>query len=132
LTVGATVTDVAGNIATSSDTIVKDTLADISVNFDGFSDEYYNSTEVSNGALVGRVSNVEDGQTISITITDSVGTSVEYSTTVSGGNWTLTDQDYSDFSEGTLTVEATVTDVAGNIATSSDTIVKDTLADISV
>ncbi|MDH5926348.1 Ig-like domain-containing protein [Vibrio lentus] len=132
LTVQATVTDVAGNVAISSDTIVKDTLADINVDFDGFGDEYYNQSEVVDGVLVGTVANVEDGQTISITITDSAGTSVEYSTTVSGGNWTLTDQDYSDFAEGTLTVETTVTDVAGNTATSSDTIVKDTLISIDV
>ncbi|MEZ9671680.1 Ig-like domain-containing protein [Vibrio lentus] len=132
LTVQATVTDVAGNVAISSDTIVKDTLADINVDFDGFGDEYYNQSEVVDGVLVGTVANVEDGQTISITVTDSAGTSVEYSTTVSGGNWTLTDQDYSDFAEGTLTVEATVTDVAGNTATSSDTIVKDTLISIDV
>ncbi|WP_106407400.1 Ig-like domain-containing protein [Vibrio lentus] len=132
LTVQATVTDVAGNVAISSDTIVKDTLANINVDFDGFGDEYYNQSEVVDGVLVGTVANVEDGQTISITITDSAGTSVEYLTTVSGGNWTLTDQDYSDFAEGTLTVEATVTDVAGNTAISSDTIVKDTLISIDV
>ncbi|MEO9494676.1 MAG: Ig-like domain-containing protein [Vibrio splendidus] len=132
LTVEATVTDVAGNTATSSDTIVKDTLADISVNFDGFGDEYYNSAEVSSGALVGTVTNVEDGQTVSITITDVDGKSENYTAIVSGGEWTLIGQDYSGFSEGILTVEATVTDVAGNTATSSDTIVKDTLADISV
>ncbi|WP_253819491.1 Ig-like domain-containing protein, partial [Vibrio cyclitrophicus] len=132
LTVEATVTDVAGNTATSSDTIVKDTLADISVNFDGFGDEYYNSAEVSNGALVGTVTNVEDGQTVSITITDVDGKSENYTAIVSGGEWSLIGQDYSAFAEGTLTVEATVTDVAGNTATSSDTIVKDTLADISV
>ncbi|WP_372050084.1 Ig-like domain-containing protein [Vibrio sp. 10N.261.55.C9] len=132
LTVEASVTDVAGNTATSSDTIVKDTLVSIGVDFSASDDEYYNSAEVSNGALVGTVLNVEDGQTIFITITDSAGTSVDYSTVVSGGTWTLTGQDYSAFAEGTLTVEASVTDVAGNTATSSDTIVKDTLADISV
>ncbi|WP_198593771.1 Ig-like domain-containing protein [Vibrio cyclitrophicus] len=132
LTVEATVSDVAGNTATSSDTIVKDTLADISVNFDGFGDEYYNSAEVSNGALVGTVTNVEDGQTVSITITDVDGKSENYTAIVSGGEWTLVGQDYSGFAEGIMTVEATVTDVAGNTATSSDTIVKDTLADISV
>ncbi|MEZ9644413.1 Ig-like domain-containing protein, partial [Vibrio cyclitrophicus] len=132
LTVEASVTDVAGNTATSSDTIVKDTLADISVDFDGFGDEYYNSAEVSNGALVGTVTNVEDGQEVSITITDIDGKSENYTATVTAGEWTLTGQDYSAFAEGELTVEASVTDIAGNTATSSDTIVKDTLADISV
>ncbi|WP_198926538.1 hypothetical protein, partial [Vibrio cyclitrophicus] len=61
-----------------------DTLADISVNFDGFGDEYYNSAEVSNGTLVGTVTNVEDGQTVSITITDVDGKSESYTAIVSG------------------------------------------------
>ncbi|WP_408063557.1 RTX toxin [Vibrio pelagius] len=132
LTVEASVTDIAGNTATSSDTIIKDTLVSIDVDFDGFSDEYYNQAEVSNGALVGTVANVEDGQTISITITDINGLSQNYSAVVSGGNWTLTGQDYSGFAEGELTVEASVTDIAGNTATSSDTIIKDTLVSIDV
>uniref|UniRef100_UPI00148DC071 T1SS-143 repeat domain-containing protein n=1 Tax=Vibrio cyclitrophicus TaxID=47951 RepID=UPI00148DC071 len=131
LTVEASVTDIAGNTATSSDTIVKDTLADISVDFDGFGDEYYNLAEITNGALVGTVTNVEDGQTITITLTDSLNVSQVYTTTVVGGNWTLTGQDYSGFAEGILTVEASVTDVAGNTVTSSDIIVKDTLASIT-
>nr|PMI92295.1 RTX toxin [Vibrio lentus] len=86
---------------------------------------------MTNGALVGTVADVEDGQTITITITDSLNVSQVYTTTVAGGNWTLTGQDYSDFAEGILTVEASVTDVAGNTVTSSDTIVKDTLASIT-
>ncbi|TKF84704.1 RTX toxin, partial [Vibrio sp. F13] len=131
LTVEATVTDIAGNTTTSSDTIVKDTLADISVDFDGFGDEYYNLAEITNGALVGTVEDVEDGQTITITLTDSLNVSQVYTTTVVGGNWTLTGQDYSGFAEGILTVEASVTDVAGNTVTSSDIIVKDTLASIT-
>ncbi|WP_133152423.1 Ig-like domain-containing protein, partial [Vibrio lentus] len=81
---------------------------------DGFGDEYYNSAEVNNGALVGTVTNVEDGQEVSITITDVDGKSENYTATVAAGEWTLVGQDYSTFAEGTLTVEATVTDVAGN------------------
>ncbi|WP_241814006.1 hypothetical protein, partial [Vibrio cyclitrophicus] len=69
--------------------------------------------EITNGALVGTVTNVEDGQTITITLTDSLNVSQVYTTTVVGGNWTLTGQDYSGFAEGILTVEASVTDVAG-------------------
>ncbi|WP_261383645.1 Ig-like domain-containing protein, partial [Vibrio cyclitrophicus] len=132
LTVVASTTDVAGNTISSTDTIIKDTLVNIGVDFSASDDEFYNQAEVSNGALVGTVANVEDGQTISITITDANGKSVDYSTTVSGGNWTLTGQDYSGFTDGELTVEVSVTDIAGNTATSSDTIVKDTLASIGV
>ncbi|MEZ8412669.1 RTX toxin, partial [Vibrio splendidus] len=132
LTVVASITDVAGNTISSTDTILKDTLVNIGVDFSASDDEFYNQSEVSNGALVGTVANVEDGQTISITITDSQGKFVDYSTTVSGGNWTLTGQDYSAFTEGQLIVEASVIDIAGNTATSTDSIVKDTLASISV
>ena len=80
--------------------------------------------------LVGTIANVEDGQTINISITDSQGTIQEYTTEVSGGTWTLTLQDYSSFAEGELTVVANTIDIAGNPTTATDTIVKDTLANI--
>ncbi len=38
----------------------------------------YNQFEVASGALVGTVENVEDGQIITIVITDSQGVAQEY------------------------------------------------------
>ncbi|WP_261886987.1 T1SS-143 repeat domain-containing protein [Vibrio pomeroyi] len=131
LKVDAVIADDFGNSITANDSTIKDTLATIDVDFDGFGDEFYNKFEVDNGALVGTVTNVEDGQTISISITDSQGLTQEYTTTVSGGTWTLTLQDYSSFAEGELTVIANTIDVAGNPTTATDTIVKDTLASIT-
>ncbi|CAK1849209.1 RTX toxin [Vibrio crassostreae] len=131
LKVDAVIADDFGNIITANDSTIKDTLATIDVDFDGFGDEFYNQFEIANGALVGTVANVEDGQTISISITDSQGLTQEYTTTVSGGTWTLTLQDYSSFAEGELTVIANTIDVAGNPTTATDTIVKDTLASIT-
>ncbi|OBT22394.1 RTX toxin [Vibrio tasmaniensis] len=131
LKVDAIIADDFGNSITASDSTIKDTLATIDVDFDGFGDEFYNQFEISNGVLVGTVANVEDGQTISISITDSQGLTQEYTTTVSGGTWTLVSQDYSSFAEGDLTVVASTVDIAGNPTTATDTIVKDTLASIT-
>lgn len=97
LKVDAVIADEFGNSIAANDSTIKDTLATIDVDFDGFGDEFYNQFEIANGALVGTVANVEDGQTISISITDSQGLTQEYTTTVSGGTWTLTLQDYSSF-----------------------------------
>ncbi|PMM60768.1 RTX toxin [Vibrio splendidus] len=131
LQVDAIIADDFGNSITANDSTIKDTLANIEVDFDGFGDEFYNQFEISNGVLVGTVANVEDGQTISISITDSQGLTQDYTTTVSGGTWTLTLQDYSGFSEGELTVVANTIDIAGNPTSATDTIVKDTLASIT-
>ncbi|MCG9692980.1 RTX toxin [Vibrio sp. Isolate22] len=131
LKVDAVIADEFGNSIAANDSTIKDTLATIDVDFDGFGDEFYNQFEIANGALVGTVANVEDGQTISISITDSQGLTQEYTTIVSGGTWTLTLQDYSSFAEGELTVIANTTDIAGNPTTATDTIIKDTLASIT-
>ncbi|MFA0057035.1 T1SS-143 repeat domain-containing protein [Vibrio echinoideorum] len=131
LQVDAIIADDFGNSITANDSTIKDTLANIEVDFDGFGDEFYNQFEISNGVLVGTVANVEDGQTISISITDSQGLTQDYTTTVSGGTWTLTLQDYSGFSEGELTVVVNTIDIAGNPTSATDTIVKDTLASIT-
>ncbi|MGO2319181.1 MAG: T1SS-143 repeat domain-containing protein [Vibrio toranzoniae] len=131
LQVDAIIADDFGNSITAKDSTIKDTLATIDVDFDGFGDEFYNQFEISNGALVGTVANVEDGQTISISITDSQGLTQDYTTTVSSDTWTLTLQDYSSFAEGELTVVASTIDIAGNPTSATDTIVKDTLAVIT-
>ncbi|NOJ08654.1 T1SS-143 repeat domain-containing protein [Vibrio splendidus] len=131
LQVDAVIADDFGNSIAANDSTIKDTLANIEVDFDGFGDEFYNQFEISNGVLAGTVTNVEDGQTISISITDSQGLTQEYTTTVSGGTWTLVSQDYSSFAEGELTVVASTVDIAGNPTTATDTIVKDTLANIT-
>ncbi|MEZ9987342.1 RTX toxin, partial [Vibrio sp. 10N.261.49.A3] len=99
LKVDSVIADEFGNSITANDSTIKDTLANIEVDFDGFGDEFYNQFEISNGVLVGTIANVEDGQTINISITDIQGLTLEYTTAVSGGTWTLTLQDYSNFAE---------------------------------
>ncbi|WP_439787889.1 T1SS-143 repeat domain-containing protein [Photobacterium leiognathi] len=131
LTILAETVDIAGNPASATNTIIKDTLADISANFDGKGDEYLNRFEVPVTDLFGNVENVEDGQPVTITITDSNGTKQTFTTTVINGQWTIDDADLTTLAEGELTVIADTIDIAGNPISATDTIIKDTLADIS-
>nr|WP_318418052.1 type I secretion C-terminal target domain-containing protein [Photobacterium leiognathi] len=131
LTILAETVDIAGNPASATNTIIKDTLADISANFDGKGDEYLNRFEIPVTDLFGNVENVEDGQPVTITITDSNGVEKTFTTTVINGQWTIDDADLTALAEGELTIIADTIDIAGNPISATDTIIKDTLADIS-
>ncbi|WP_318460356.1 T1SS-143 repeat domain-containing protein [Photobacterium leiognathi] len=131
LTVLAETTDIAGNPASATNTIIKDTSANITTNFDGKSDEYLNLVETPVSDLFGTVENIEDGQTVTITIADSSGAEKIYTTTVNNGQWTVNDADLTTLAEGQLTVTTTATDIAGNTTSATDTITKDTLAEIT-
>ncbi|WP_129583744.1 hypothetical protein, partial [Photobacterium aquimaris] len=131
LTILAETVDIAGNPPSATNTIIKDTLADINANFDGKGDEFLNRFEIPVTDLFGNVENVEDGQSITITITDSNGLEKIHTTTVINGKWTIEDADLTDLAEGELTVIADTVDIAGNPVSATDTIIKDTLADIT-
>ncbi|WP_230957419.1 Ig-like domain-containing protein [Photobacterium leiognathi] len=131
LTVTAEVIDLAGNPASTTNTIIKDTLSSITANFDGKGDEYLNRDEISVTDLFGSVSNVEDGQIVTIKVTDSNGLEKSFETTVIDGKWTIEDADLTDFVEGELTVIAETVDLAGNTSSATNTIIKDTFTGIS-
>ncbi|MCG3865459.1 RTX toxin [Photobacterium sp. Ph5] len=131
LTVLAETSDIAGNPASATNTIIKDTAANITTNFDGKGDAYLNAVEAPITDLFGAVENIEDGQTVTITLTDSSGVEKIYTTTVNNGQWTVNDADLTTLAEGQLTITTTATDVAGNTTSATDTIIKDTLAEIT-
>ncbi|KJG34632.1 RTX toxin [Photobacterium angustum] len=131
LTVIADTVDIAGNQVSATDTIIKDTLATITADFDGNGDRFLNQAEVSTTKLYGTIANIEDGQTVTITVTDSQGLEKTFKSTVSAGKWTVSNADLSDLAEGELTVLAETTDIAGNPASATNTIVKDTSANIT-
>ncbi len=131
LTVIAETVDLAGNTSSATNTIIKDTFTGISANFDGKGDEYLNRVEIPVTDLLGKIENVEDGQLVTITITDSSGSEETYTTTVINGNWTVDNADLAGLSEGELTVIADTVDIAGNQVSATDTIIKDTLATIT-
>ncbi|WP_237156720.1 T1SS-143 repeat domain-containing protein [Photobacterium leiognathi] len=131
LTVLAETSDIAGNPASATNTIIKDTMANITTRFDGKGDEYLNIVETPITDLFGTVENIADGQTVTITIADSSGAEKIYTTTVNNGQWTVNDADLTTLAEGQLTVTTTANDIAGNTTSATDTITKDTLAEIT-
>ena len=119
ITINVSVFDNAGNEATNSYPATKDATAEITVMFeddfinDGFGG-YLNADEDDTTTVSGTVTDVEDGQTVEVVITDSAGIEVTGSAMVAGGAWSLDNLDLSGLEEGPLTVSATVTDQAGN------------------
>ena len=130
ISVTASVSDVAGNPAsTSADGIVKDTLAP-AIALDSIAgDDIINALEAASVVIVGSTANVEDGQTVSLLISDGASTS-EAATGVSADSFS-TILDLSSLADGaTISVTANVADLAGNPAAPASIadIVKDTVA----
>ncbi len=128
----AVVTDSLGQSISATDDTIKDTLAEISGNLEGFGDAVINFVEQSTEQINGEVLFIEDGQPIEITVSDPAGKSLSYSTVVSGNSWSINNVDLTPLQDGTLTVTATATDIAGNPAVSTETILKDTIAQLTI
>ncbi|WP_039860836.1 type I secretion C-terminal target domain-containing protein [Photobacterium sp. SKA34] len=131
LDVYASVTDYYGNFVDATDNTIKDTLAEITAEFDGKGDNYLNQFEIVVSDLLGEITYVENNQPVTITVTDSQGKTITFETTNTDGTWNISDTDLSSLAEGELTVVANTIDVAGNPASATSTIIKDTLADIT-
>ncbi|WP_206747662.1 Ig-like domain-containing protein [Shewanella sp. 10N.286.51.B7] len=123
--------DAEGNPAFATNTIIKDTLADITVEIID-NDGVLNAAEMTQVSIQGTVANVEDGQTVTVTMTDNQGNSLSVTTVVINGTWNLPQQDLSNFDDGSLIATAEVNDIAGNLASNSTQILVDTSAEISV
>ncbi|MCL1047788.1 Ig-like domain-containing protein, partial [Shewanella electrodiphila] len=127
----ALVVDIYGNPGFTSHTFSKDTLADITVEIID-NDGVLNAQEMTQVVFQGTVTNVEDGQTVTLTLTDNQGNSLTLNAIVTGGLWTLAPQDLSTFDDGSLLVTAEVTDIAGNSASAAAQMPVDILADITI
>ncbi|MDC9527891.1 hypothetical protein PSH54_20725, partial [Pseudoalteromonas sp. Angola-30] len=80
-----------------------------------------------NGTAVG----VENGQTVTVVVSD--GTNSEtFSAIVTDEAYTITGVDVSALNNGTLTATATVSDIAGNIVSDTDTATHDKTAVTSI
>ncbi|MEW6996052.1 hypothetical protein AADZ84_17650, partial [Colwelliaceae bacterium MEBiC 14330] len=82
-------------------------------------------------AITGTVSNVEDNQTVTLTVTDGT-TALTFDTLVTAGVWTVSNADLSSLHDGQLTYTAQVSDIAGNPASASTNTDKDSQASITV
>ena len=133
LTVEVQSTDAAGNSATATDSIVKDTSATITNTLPIEGDDIINASEEGTVTIRGTTSGVEAGQTVTVTLTDQNNQSVQTTATVAAdGSWTAADVDVSSLAEGSLSVTSEVSDVAGNLASDTDTVTKDTTTSASV
>lgn len=123
LSVAATATDTAGNVARDAGSIGVDTRTTVSVDADGVErDGIVNAAERADGVTL--TGQAEAGAVVRVTL----GAVTHVVTTASDGNWS-TDFAAAEIPSGerVLTATAVSTDAAGNTATASDTITIDTL-----
>ncbi|MCK7046328.1 Ig-like domain-containing protein [Enterobacter cloacae] len=110
--VSVSVTNVSGNSADASRVVTVDTLPP-SITIDNLTDDnIINAAEAQQDLILSGSSNAEAGQTVTVTLNGK-----HYQTTVqSGGTWTVNvpAEDLGALTDGTVTVTATVSDVAGN------------------
>ncbi|SSG94243.1 SD repeat-containing cell surface protein [Klebsiella pneumoniae] len=110
--VSVSVTNVSGNSADASRVVTVDTLPP-SITIDNLTDDnIINAAEAQQDLILSGGSNAEAGQTVTVTLN-----SKHYQTTVqSDGTWTVNvpAADLGALTDGTVTVTATVSDVAGN------------------
>ncbi len=135
---GGTYTDAAGNTggAGTTPTISIDTLAPtITIDSTLEGDNIVSASEDNDVVVSGTTTGVEDGRTVTVTLTDGT-TEVTQTATVTNNTWSLTGGQLADISgltSGDITVTANVTDLAGNPAVQANkTIALDnSVADLS-
>ena len=117
----ATVTDEAGNVATSTSTLTVDTILPTAPSIT----TRYGTTDTPTISIDATVAT---GETLTVTIND-----ITYSqdddnlVQISEGIWELTIPEGSELLDGDYQVTATVTDEAGNVSTSTSTLTVDTV-----
>ena len=129
LSLTADVADAVGNdAATYPSSIIKDTAAPTIAITSVATDNTINASEVNIAEIIGTTSGAENGQTVSLSITDGT-TIVDTTATISNNSYSTT-VNLSGLADSTsLTLDATVADAAGNEASTNKTnIIKDTVA----
>ncbi|MEJ2911041.1 hypothetical protein, partial [Pseudoalteromonas sp. C12FD-1] len=115
LTATASVSDLAGNPVSAQDSVELDNTTSLSINIDKTEDGVINGNGESAAIVVsGLVDDVEDGQVVTITISDGVNEPVEVFATVTNGEYVTAPIDASALNDGILTATANVSDKAGN------------------
>ena len=118
ITVTADVSDLAGNAATqATENVTLDQTATIAITTPIEVDDIVNAAEDADVTISGTTTGVEDGQTVTVEFDDGVNPVVQVTGTVTSNAWTASDANISGLDDGTITVTADVSDVAGNAAT---------------
>jgi ELWxxDGT repeat protein len=90
-------------------------------------DDIVSASEASHVVLSGTTTNVEDGQIVTISLTDGTGATSAFTTTVTNNAWTYT-ADASGAVDGSFTIEADVVNQDGVLALDQHTITLDQTA----
>ena len=129
ITASVSALDVEGNLATNETSFTKDTTVAVTVDINDTSDNVINGNgENTNVEITGTTTGVEDNQTVTVVVKDAAGNERSFEATVINNAYTITGADLSGLDDGTLTATATVSDVAGNTATDTDTAIHDKTA----
>ncbi|MDP5254303.1 hypothetical protein Q9R01_09135, partial [Vibrio sp. HB161653] len=128
----ASVTDVAGNpVVSAPDSVELDNTAAITTSIDKTDDGVINGNGESDQVVVrGSVSDVEDGQTVTVILSDGMN-EVSVEAVVENGAYVTEPTDVSAFVDGTITATASVSDVAGNPISAEDSVELDNTAVIT-
>ena len=110
------------SVASVDKLVTIDTKATIAVTTPIAGDNTIDNAEASNLTLSGTSTEVEVGRTVTLTIADGVNPNVvTTTTTTAGGAWTKSGINISSLNNGAVSITATVTDVAGNMASKMET-----------
>ena len=127
ISLSASTTDLAGNPASTTADLVKDTIAPSIAITSVAEDNIINAAEAAAVAIVGSAEGAEDDQPVAITITDGAIT-IEASATIADAAFAIT-LDLAALADSTnLEASAATTDLAGNPATTTTDLSKDTAA----
>ena len=127
ISLSAATTDLAGNPASTTADLVKDTIAPSIAITSVAEDNIINAAEAAAVAIVGSAEGAEDDQPVAITITDGAIT-IEASATIADAAFAIT-LDLAALADSTnLEASAATTDLAGNPATTTTDLSKDTAA----
>ncbi|WP_344966135.1 Ig-like domain-containing protein [[Pseudomonas] carboxydohydrogena] len=126
----ATATDAAGNVGSASSSyIVKtDTTATIAIATLIADDNIVNAAEDHAVVIRGTTTGVEQGQVVTVTLSDGTHVLTETATVQSNGSWTASSADIHTFTNGNITVHADVSDKAGNAASQDTNLTLDNIA----
>ncbi|ARN75145.1 type I secretion C-terminal target domain-containing protein [Oceanicoccus sagamiensis] len=136
LQVDALGSDIAGNIDLGTAIIHKDTVAAVTVAFDG--DGALSATEIIAVTISGTTTDIEAGQLVSVTVSGSGAADIHFTATVqadgsfSSANESPASYDLSGFDDGSLNVAVSTEDIAGNPATANNSAAKDTVVNLDI
>jgi hypothetical protein len=125
-TVTASASDTAGNTASTTHNVAVDATAPALLINPVTADGMLNAAELGQPLTLSGTSTAQAGRTVSVTLNNET-----YTTTVNAnGTWSVNvpADDVAALTDGTLTVTASTTDVAGNPASASTSVIVDTVA----